>query len=77
MGVENVNLYFLAIARSCLNVELSLTSPNGAMPISLMLLDLSGITFFMSTSCDLPRPLHDWQVPYGELNEKLLGDGIS
>ena len=40
-------------------------------------LDGSGTTSSGSTSYLVPRPVQAGQAPYGELNEKLRGDGSS
>jgi hypothetical protein len=47
------------------------------MPPSLMLKDVSGITASIFTLNIVPKPLQVGQAPYGELNEKELGEGSS
>ena len=37
----------------------------------------SGISFFKFTFFKVPIPLQFLQAPFGELNEKLFGSGIS
>src|SRR5262245_22831173 len=52
----------------------SIALDHGAMaPLRIDFLP-SGITSSGSTSCRVPRPLHELHIPSGELNEKLCGD---
>ena len=77
IDLSRLILYFLANCFACVNTLASLASPNGAIPPPLTLKLVSGINKSMSIAYTFPNPLQVGQAPYGELKEKLLGEGVS
>ena len=62
---------------SCLNAQLFFLSPKGASPPLVIEILGSGMIFLRLGVNSTPRPLQVGHIPFGELNEKVLGSGTA
>ena len=73
MGVERLKSYFLPIVSIWLVIHELLLLAIGTIPPFCILRESLVMIFLRSILETIPRPLQDWQAPFGELKEKLLG----